>query len=68
MELILLQYLLHYILIGVILTLPLIAVIQQDQEGDPITPRELFLSIFLWPWLWILLINMFVKFIIGRVC
>jgi hypothetical protein len=61
-------FLLYYVGIGLILALPLIYVVEEVDEVPRVTPYEVFLTIFLWPWLWILLIKMFVQFLIKELC
>jgi len=60
--------LLYYVGIGLILALPLIYVVEEIDEVSSVNPREMALTIFAWPWLWILLGRMFVEFLIKEIC
>jgi ABC-type iron transport system FetAB permease component len=66
MELIILHYVLHYVFIGATLALPLITATEASEKTSPVTPKEVLLTIFAWPWLWVLLIEMFIKFLIRK--
>jgi hypothetical protein len=60
--------LLYYVGIGLILALPLISMVETVDEVSSVNPREMVLTIFLWPWLWVLLGKMFVEFLIKELC
>lgn len=60
--------LLYYVGIGLVLALPLISLVQNDDEAEPVNTREVFLTIFFWPWLWVLLGQMFFNFIKNQLC
>ena len=63
---IILYYVLHYVFIGITLALPLITSTETCDKTEPTTPKEVLLTIFFWPWLWVLLIEMFIKFLIRK--
>ena len=63
-----LGFLLYYVGVGLILALPLISMVETVDEVSSVNPREMVLTIFLWPWLWILLGKMFVEFLIKELC
>lgn len=63
-----LGFLLYYVGIGLILALPLISMVETVDEVSSVNPREIVLTIFLWPWLWVLLGKMFVEFLIKELC
>jgi hypothetical protein len=63
-----LGFLLYYVGIGLILALPLISMVETVDEVSSVNPREMVLTIFLWPWLWVLLGKMFVEFLIKELC
>jgi hypothetical protein len=60
--------LLYYVGIGLILALPLIYVVEEVDEVPSVNTREVFLTVFMWPWLWILLLTSFVQFLIKQTC
>lgn len=62
------EFILYYVGIGLVLALPLISVVEITDEVEGVTLREVVLTIFGWPYLWILLIKMFVQFIIRELC
>lgn len=62
------EIILYYVGIGLVLSLPLISMVETVDEVEGVTPREVVLTIFGWPYLWILLIKMFVQFIIRELC
>jgi hypothetical protein len=63
-----LGFLLYYVGVGLILALPLISMVETVGEVSSVNPREMVLTIFLWPWLWVLLGKMFVEFLIKELC
>jgi hypothetical protein len=63
-----LGFLLYYVGVGLILALPLISMVETVDEVSSVNPREMVLTIFLWPWLWVLLGKMFVEFLIKELC
>ncbi len=63
-----LGFLLYYVGVGLILALPLISMVETVDEVSSVNPREIVLTIFLWPWLWVLLGKMFVEFLIKELC
>jgi len=60
--------LLYYVGIGLILALPLIALVQSTDEVESVSTKEVFLTIFFWPWLWVLLGKMFFNFVKDELC
>lgn len=60
--------LLYYVGIGLVLALPLISLAQSNDEVESVSTKEVFLTIFLWPWLWVLLGKMFFNFIKDELC
>lgn len=62
------DFLLYYVGVGLILALPLISMVETVDGVPSVNPREMVLTIFLWPWLWILLGKMFVEFLIKELC
>lgn len=62
------EFILYYVGIGLVLSLPLISLVETVDEVEGVTPREVVLTIFGWPYLWILLIKMFVEFVIRELC
>ena len=58
----------YYVGIGLILALPLIALVQSTDEVKSVSTKEVFLTIFFWPWLWVLLGKMFVEFVKDELC
>lgn len=62
------EFILYYVGIGLVLSLPLISMVESVGEVEGVTSREVVLTIFGWPYLWILLVKMFVKFVIKELC
>lgn len=58
----------NYFAIGLILALPLIGLVENVKDMSSCTKKEVLLTVFLWPWLWALLGQMFVKFLIKELC
>lgn len=56
-------YILVYVGIGLILALPLLSVSTCVGDDNSINTKEVFLTIFFWPWLWVLLGKLFVEFV-----
>lgn len=61
-------YIVNYFAIGLVLALPLIAMVESVKEVPSCTKKEVILTVFLWPWLWLLLGQMFVEFLIKQLC
>lgn len=62
------EFIFYYVGIGLVLSLPLISLVETVDEVEGVTPSEVVLTIFGWPYLWILLIKMFVEFVIRELC
>lgn len=60
---IIIHYVLEYLFIGATLSIPLILSVERCKNCTQTTPKEVFLTIFFWPWLWVLLIKMFIEFL-----
>lgn len=60
--------LLYYVGIGLVLALPLIALVQNTDEVECVSTKEVLLTIFFWPWLWVLLGKMFFNFVKDELC
>jgi hypothetical protein len=58
----------YYIGIGLVLTLPLISLAYSNGEVETVSTKEVFLTVFLWPWLWALLGKMIFNFIKKELC
>lgn len=60
--------LLYYVGIGLVLALPLISLAQSNDEVESVSTKEVLLTIFLWPWLWVLLGKMLFNFVKDELC
>ena len=57
------HYVLEYLFIGATLSIPLILSVDKCENCTKITTKEALITIFFWPWLWVLLIKMFIEFL-----
>jgi hypothetical protein len=60
---IIIHYVLEYLFIGATLSIPLILSVERCEYCTKNTTKEVLLTIFFWPWLWVLLIKMFIEFL-----